>query len=145
MQHFYNYLFYILHVNHTVNKSLRISYNIILFKISTELVFIVDQFTMRPVQVHEPVYMNLHNFQSLMNSVLIGKNPGTVIFMLRDASKWFSGPNILNFLNQFCLNLPKFDYWGFLSIRLVIFWYNLSENGFRFLQFQKKNFILTLF
>ena len=54
------------------------------------------QTTMRPVQVHEPVYMNLHN-QSLMNCVLIGKTPGIVISLLQDAPKGFSGPNILNF------------------------------------------------
>ena len=32
-------------------------------------------------------------------------------------------PNILNFVNHFCSNLPKFDKEGFLSMG-----YNLSEN-----------------
>ena len=59
--------------------------------------------------------MKKHNFQSLMNCVLIGKTPGTVILMDGDGREWFSGPNILNFLN-----LPKFDYWGFLSMGLAI-------------------------
>ena len=94
---------------------------------------------MRLVQVHKPISMNKHDFQSLMTCNLIGKTPGAVILMLQNASKWFSGPNILNFLNYFCSNLPKFDYGGFLSIGLAIFWYNLSENVFWVLKFQKKN------
>ena len=68
---------------------------------------------MRPVQVHKPVRMNLHNLKSLMNCILIGKTPGIEIWMIQDDPKWFSGPNILNFLNYFCSNLPKFQYGGF--------------------------------
>ena len=64
--------------------------------------------TMHPVKVHQPICMNLQNLQSLMNSILIGKTPGIVIFMNGSAQKWFSGPNILNFENifvQICSNL----------------------------------------
>ena len=50
----------------------------------------------------------LKTFQSLMNCILIGKTPGIVIFMIRSAQKWFSGPNILNFSKHFCSNLLKF-------------------------------------
>ena len=98
---------------------------------------------MRLVQVHKPISMNKHDFQSLMTCNWIGKTPGAVILMLQNASKWFSGPNILNFLNYFCSNLPKFDYGGFLSIGLAIFWYNLSENVFWVLKFQKKNIFFS--
>ena len=100
--------------------------------------------TMRLVKVHKPISMNKHDFQSLMTCNLIGKTPGAVILMLQNASKWFSGPNILNFLNYFCSNLPKFDYGGFLSIGLAIFWYNLSENVFWVLKYQNKNYFFSL-
>ena len=99
---------------------------------------------MRLVQVHKPISMNKHDFQSLMTCNLIGETPGAVILMLQNASKWFSGPNILNFLNYFCSNLPKFDYGGFLSIGLAIFWYNLSENVFGVLKYQSKNYFFSL-
>ena len=69
--------------------------------------------------------------------------PGAVISILQNPSKWFSGPNILNFLNYFC-SKPKFDYGGFLSIGLAIFWYNLSENVIGVLKFQKKNYSFSL-
>ena len=82
---------------------------------------------MRPVQFHKPICKRCHDYQCLMNCILIGKTPGIEIWMPRDAPKWFSGPDILNFLNYFCTNLPKFDHRGFLSIGLAIFWYNLSE------------------
>ena len=97
---------------------------------------------MHLVQVHKPISMNKHGFQSLMTCNLIGKtDPWCCHF---DASKWFSGPNILNFLNYFCSNLPKFHYGGYLSIGLAIFWYNLSENVFGVLKFQKKNYFVSL-
>ena len=99
---------------------------------------------MCPVQDHKPVCKRLHVFQSLMNCILIGKTPDAVISILQNPSKWFSGPNILNFLNHFCSNLPKFDYGGFLSMGLAIFWYNLSENVFGVLKFQKKNYSFFL-
>ena len=38
-----------------------------------------------------------------MNCTLIGKTPGTVIFMDRSGSKWFSKPNI----SQFWCNLGR--------------------------------------
>ena len=52
---------------------------------------------MRPDQVHKPVCMNLHNFQSLMNCILIGKTIFIEIWMHGDACKLLSGHNILNF------------------------------------------------
>ena len=73
-----------------------------------------------PVKVHKLVRMNLHNLQSLMNSILIGKTPGIVISLDQSGPKGFSGPNILNFWKHFCSNLLKFDYWGFLSTGLTI-------------------------
>ena len=82
--------------------------------------------------------------KSFMNCILIGKTPGIEIWMIQDDPKWFTGPNILNFLNYFCSNLPKFHYGGFLSIGLAIFWYNLSENVFGVLKFQKKNYFVSL-
>ena len=100
--------------------------------------------TMRPVQVHKPISMNKHHLQSRMNCILIGKTPGAVISTLQRPSKGFSGPDILNFLNYFCPNLAKFDYGGFLSIGLAIFWYNLSENVIGVLKFQKKNYSFSL-
>ena len=99
---------------------------------------------MRPVQFHKPICKRCHDYQCLMNCILIGKTPGIEIWMPRDAPKWFSGPDILNFLNYFCPNLPKFDYGGFLSIGLAIFWYNLSENVIGVLKFQKKNYSFSL-
>ena len=80
------------------------------------------------VKVHKPISMNKHHLQSQMNCILIGKTPGPVISTLQRPSKGFSDPDILNFLNYFCPNLAKFDYGGFLSMGLAIFWYNLSEN-----------------
>ena len=62
---------------------------------------------MRPVKVHKLVRMNLHNLQSLMNSILIGKTPGIVISLDQSGPKGFSGPNILNFLNHFSSNFLK--------------------------------------
>ena len=53
--------------------------------------------TMRPVKVHKPVRMNSHDFQSLMNCILIGKTPGAVICLIQVDSKGFSCPDILNF------------------------------------------------
>ena len=94
--------------------------------------------TMCLVKVHKPISMNKHHLKSFMNCILIGKTPGIEIWMIQDDPKWFSGPNILNFLNYFCSNLPKFHYGGFLSIGLAIFWYNLSENVFGVLKFQKE-------
>ena len=51
---------------------------------------------MCPVQVHKPVRMNSHDFQSLMNCTLIGKTPGAVICLIQVDSKGFSGPAIIN-------------------------------------------------
>ena len=96
------------------------------------------------VKVHKPISMNKHHLKSFMNCILIGKTPGIEIWMIQDDPKWFSGPNILNFLNYFCSNLPKFHYGGFLSIGLAIFWYNLSENVFGVLKFQRKNYFVSL-
>ena len=76
--------------------------------------------------------------------MMIGKPSFIDFLMIKNDQEWFSGPNILNFLNYFCSNLPKFDYWGFLSIGLAILWYNLSENVFGMLKFQKKNLIFSL-
>ena len=100
--------------------------------------------TMWQPTFHKPVDMNSHDLSSLMNSILIGKTPGTVIFMNGSARKWFSGPNILNFWKHFCSNLLKFDYWGFLSTGLAIYKYNLSKNVFGVLKFQKKNYFFSL-
>ena len=52
---------------------------------------------MRPDQVHEPVRMNSHNFQSLINSNWCGKVKKVEIWMDGDGRKWFSGLNIPNF------------------------------------------------
>ena len=71
---------------------------------------------------------------------MIGKTFFIDFLMIKNDQEWFSGPNILNFLNHFCSNLPKFDYCGFLSIGLAIFWYNLSENIFGEPKIPKKNF-----
>ena len=76
--------------------------------------------TMRLVQVHKPISMNKHDFQSLMTCNLIGKTPGAVILMLQNASKWFSGPNILNFLNHFCSNLHKEAQGNFLRLSKML-------------------------
>ena len=77
---------------------------------------------------------------------MIGKTFFIDFLMIKNDQEWFSGTNILNFLNHFCSNLPKFDYGGFLSIGLAIFWYNLPENVFGVLKLQKKNyFFLSLF
>ena len=48
------------------------------------------------------------------------------------------------FESIFFSNFPKFDNGGFLSIGLAIFWYNLSENVFGVLKFQKKNYFVSL-
>ena len=134
------------------NLQMTFSFNVLLkckFGILYEAVWyevMVWGHTMCNDQVHEPGRLKKTNIQSLMNSILIGKTPGTVIFIIEDPRKWFSGPNILNFWKHFCSNLLKFDYWGFLSTGLAIFWYNLSENVFRELKYQKKNqFFLLLF
>ena len=108
------------------------------------LIYLSDICTMCLVKVHKPISMNKHHLKSFMNCILIGKTPGIEIWMIQDDPKWFSGPNILNFLNYFCSNLPKFHYGGFLSIGLAIFWYNLSENVFGVLKFQKKNYFVSL-
>ena len=105
---------------------------------------IIDPPTMCPVEVHKPVRMNSHDFQSLMNCILIGKTPGAVICLIQVDSKGFSCPDILNFKNHFCSNLPEFDYGEFLSIGLVIFWYNWSGNVIGVLKFQKKNYSFSL-
>ena len=99
---------------------------------------------MRPVQVHKPVRMNSHDLQSWINCILIVKTIGAVVCLIQVDSKGFSGPDILNFKKYFCPNLPKFDYGGFLSIGLAIIWYNLSENIFGVLKFQKKNYSFLL-
>ena len=53
--------------------------------------------TMRPDQFHEPVRMNSHNFQSLINSKWCGNVKKVEIWMDGDGRKWFSAPNIPNF------------------------------------------------
>ena len=108
------------------------------------MIWKMNRHTMCLVKVHKPISMNKHHLKSFMNCILIGKTPGIEIWMIQDDPKWFSGPNILNFLNYFCSNLPKFHYGGFLSIGLAIFWYNLSENVFGVLKFQRKNYFVSL-
>ena len=50
------------------------------------------------VQVHKPISMNKHDFQSLMTCNLIGKTPGAVILMLQNhtGDNWIEFPWILD-------------------------------------------------
>ena len=69
---------------------------------------------MRPVQVHKPIRMNLHDLHSRMNCILIVNTPGAVICLLQVAPKWFSGPDILNF-KAFLFKLAQILLWGISS------------------------------
>ena len=52
-----------------------------------------------------------------MNCILIGKTPGTVIFMNGSARKWFSGPNILIFWKMFGF---ENHFWPLLTMKITV-------------------------
>ena len=69
----------------------------------------------------DPVCMNLHNFQSLINSKWCGKVKKVEIWMDGDGPEWFSGPNILEILQHSHSNLLNFDHQRFLCSEQVTF------------------------